>query len=193
MNESKDIGRKLLSNLGSRLGFFRKGRTLASFISSGNTPVEKERFTSQAMGAARTSVSFLTRPGDESTTSPGRISSRPRSLQYWLPWKSWSLPSDGSRVLVIDYLMDCPADSESWRSYWGRTAKCCIIMLGKGCISLRHVWQVLSLHSRSIAEHFVACLSFFQDYLVSCQQVSNFPPWQLQCCYMIFFGPNYFA
>ncbi len=62
MNKSKDIGRKLLSNSGSRPGLFKRGRTWASFISSGKKPVEMERFASQAMGAARTSASFLTRP-----------------------------------------------------------------------------------------------------------------------------------
>jgi hypothetical protein len=42
-------------------GFFNSGVTRASFISSGNTPVERERLTNLNSEGARTGSSFFSR------------------------------------------------------------------------------------------------------------------------------------
>jgi hypothetical protein len=94
-------------------------RTLASFISSGNTPVERERFTSLAMGAARTSASFLTRPvgiGSRVDDFAGQDLIKAAISSVVTPLKFMKLTV--RRILVKDDLIGFPADAESRRSYW---------------------------------------------------------------------------
>ena len=116
------------SSSGLRTGFFSSVRTWASFISSGNTSVDRERFTSQAMGAARTSASFLPRPvgirsrADDFTgqnLSKPTISSVVTSLKAMKLTFGRAAADLGTQWSAYWKLSSCVCR----RSFWWRTAK----------------------------------------------------------------------